>query len=128
MRTVFAIILCIAQLKAAAADSWPQRFLRVQGTDHTLVVLYEDGRAAYSTRLTRGKGFADYYFVSSRAEWNWCDDSLDAPKRCLTVSVHGEEGREQEVSFRFSYIYESSKITPYDEGGFRDALQRISGY
>jgi hypothetical protein len=113
-------------LRGNVTAEWPQRFLNVNGTDHTLVVLYQNGEAAFSSRTTRPSD-SDAYYTTSRARWWWCDKRNRSTDRCILVDVTGYDGRE-EASFLLQYQYDTSKLTVYDEGGPGKVLERIYGY
>ena len=107
-----------------AAEEWPKRFVWAHGSDHVYVVLYEDGVAAYSERKRR-RGHSDWYFVASHARWAWCDESAAMRRQCLHLYVEGFSDQDQ-VSFRFDYWYEPSRITEFDEGGSQRVLRGMT--
>jgi hypothetical protein len=124
-----AVLVFLATAVRAQPGVWPQRFLRADGTDHTLVVLYRDGTAAYSTRKKRMTGHRDYFFVAAKASWRWCDPpATENERKCIHLTVDGNDGRDEEVRFRFDYWYEDSRITEFDKSGLQQILPRLIGY
>jgi len=124
-----AALLFLTTTVHAQPDVWPQRFLRVDGTDHTLVVLHRDGTAAYSTRKSRGPGEREYYFVATKASWQWCEPlAPELERKCVHLWVEGNDGRDHEVAFRFDYWYEDTKMTEFGKMGLQEVLPRHIGY
>jgi hypothetical protein len=108
---------------AIAQEVWPQSFVWADGAEHAFVVLYQDGRAAYSQRMKR-PGVSDWYFAASQARWVWCDEEKhDSSVRCLHLFVEGYSDRR--LVFRLDYWHESSKITEFDKGGVQRVLGRV---
>ena len=120
---VIAAVLVLI-MPEVAAEEWPKRFVWAQGSDHAYVVLYEDGVAAYSERKRR-RGHSDWYFVASHARWAWCDESAAVRRQCLHLYVEGFSDQDQ-VSFRFDYWYEPSRITEFDKGGSQRVLRGVT--
>ena len=127
MRYALAVLAVVAYAVEAQTNEWPQRFLQVAGTDHTLVVLHEDGTAAFSTRRA-WEGYSDYYFVATRATWRWCDppNEDESGRKCLHLFVDGYDGHE--AAFRFDYWYELARMTEFDKMGVQRVLMRRSEY
>jgi hypothetical protein len=125
MKRKAALFLALLSFSVISEGSeWPKRFLEVSDREHTVVVLYEDGQAAYSTWVKR-QGRADWVFVASRARWEWCKFTSRerSEQRCLSLHVDGVQFGEQ-VGFRFDYFYEESKLTEFDKMGIQSVLKR----
>ncbi len=122
MHTIQMLALAVAILTQGSQDKWPQRFVWAEGTNHAYIVLYRDGTAAYSERMT-GPARADRYFAASNARWNWCEPAAGG-SRCIQVHVEGYSD-DRQSSFRFDYWYARSSIVEFDKGGVRRALQRL---
>ena len=133
MHFVLALLLLAAPSSSGSLESWPQRFVYTAGANHTLVLLYEDGTASFSSRVKRQDG-SEAFFIASRARWDW-QDSLWQGRRVLQLHVEGwefEPGREGggggTHGFRFDYLYEPSKLTEIDKTGVQKVLLRNSNY
>jgi hypothetical protein len=124
MKWKVTLLLVVVSIATSAANAeWPKRFLDINESEHTVVVLYEDGSAAYSTRIKR-QGHADAIFVASQARWEWCKVPMgNLSKRCLSLHVDGMQSGQQ-VGFRFDYYYEESKLTEFDKMGVQAILKR----
>jgi len=126
MRCAALVLLLASAATLADATPWPTRYLWESGRNFELVVLYEDGRAAYSERTNRA-GAATAYFVASSARWHACKPEHDSKvAECIIVEVSGYNGRE-EVGFNVSYIRRDDALRPWDEGGLGHTLKRLSG-
>jgi hypothetical protein len=116
--------LMLAMTSVRAADV-PRRFAFLSGTEHVLVILYDDGTAAYSSRLKMGN-HPDEIFAASRASWRWCGDppaEKNVP-RCLNLFVSGAD-EQGEAGYRINFLYRDDKLVEFDEGGFGKTLLRI---
>jgi hypothetical protein len=115
----FLVLFCCM---SSAADVWPKRFIWTKGIEYTLVLLYEDGRAAYSTRQVRGDS-TQYFFTASRANWSLCEGSkvADSPQ-CISVHVEGYSDL-GDASFRFDYLLKDDALTEFDKMGVQATLK-----
>ena len=125
MRASILFGLLALSAAARAENEWPMRFVWENGTEHKLVVLYQDGSAAYSARLTRA-GLPEYHFVASKASWGTCRPDLARTQRplCIWVQVQGfSDG--SDFPMRFDYELQGSTLTEFDKTGAQSVLHRL---
>ena len=127
MRACVGLALVFLSATSARADDWPKVFLRVDGTDHTMVALYADGTAAFSQRRT-DKGFSTNVLTATRANWRWCDGDEGAARgqKCLHVYVTGISNS-RGIAARFDYWYEDIKLSEFDKSGIVEVLRLVRG-
>ena len=99
------------------------RFVWEQGQEHILVVLYSDGRAAYSSRHTRSDK-SQAYFAASQARWSHCEGSkADDRPQCISVHVEGFSSL-RDGEFRFDYSLDGDTLTEMEKDGPGAVLKR----
>jgi hypothetical protein len=120
---IFIVALALSGPLALGAEIWPKRFIWAQGKEHTLVLLYEDGRAAFSSRHMRPDK-SEYYFVASRANWVYCEGTRpDRLPQCISVHIQGFSSL-RDGEFRFDYELQNDTLTEIDEDGPGMVLKR----
>ena len=99
------------------------RFVWEQGQEHILVVLYSDGKAAYSSRHTRPDK-SQAYFVATQAHWSHCEGSKASdPPQCISVHVEGFSSL-RDGEFRFDYSFDGETLTEMEKDGPGAVLKR----
>jgi hypothetical protein len=121
--TLYITVLSFIGAPILAAEALPMRFVWEQGTEHILVVLYSDGKAAYSSRHTRHDK-SQAYFAASQARWSYCEGSAagDQPQ-CISVHVNGFSSL-REGEFRFDYSLDGDTLTEMEKDGPGAVLKR----
>jgi hypothetical protein len=121
--TLYITVLAYLSFPVLAAETWPMRFVWEHGEEHIFVVLYSDGKAAYSSRHSRSNK-SQMYFVASQARWSNCDGSKanDRPQ-CISVHVQGYSSL-RDGEFRFDYSLDGDTLTQMEKDGPAVVLKR----
>ncbi len=99
------------------------RFVWETEQEHTVVLLYENGKAAFSSKHIRPDK-SQYYFVASQARWTYCDGSKASDRpQCISVYVEGYSSL-RDGEFRFDYSLEGETLTEMDKDGPGMVLKR----
>ena len=127
MRASMCLALVLLAASSARAGDWPKVFLRVDGTNHTMVALYANGTAAFSKR-TSGERPPGFISAATRANWRWCDsdEGAAAGQKCLHLYISGISNA-QSFDVRMDYWYEDLKITEFDKTGIVEVLRLVRG-
>jgi hypothetical protein len=120
-----ALAVILISASAKGADAWPKRFLWTEGVEHRLVVLYRDGRAAFSSRKAR-PGNVDGVRASTRASWSLCSGIKPGRPLCISVQVESADGLPDESYYRWDYLLDGTNLTELKmEAGPPVVLKRI---
>lgn len=122
----FALLALLAAV-GHAAEEWPMRFASNTATSHQAVTLYRDGRAEYTSRITRANGI-ESKFTATIATWRICPNTpSDARPLCISVDVEGDDGAPTPAQFRFDYLLSGDTFTEFDKMGTQAVLTRVRG-
>jgi hypothetical protein len=121
--TLYITALAFLSFPMLAAEAWPMRFVWEHGEEHILVVLYSDGKAAYSSRHTRPDK-SQAYFAATQARWSYCGGSRASDRpQCISVHVEGYSSL-RDGEFRFDYSLDGDTLTEMDKDGPAAVLKR----
>lgn len=123
MKWILAFVsLTFAHALSAAPDYWPKQFQLSNETEQTMVVLYENGNAAYSSRTVKPGG-AELVLAASKAHWEWCQlQETVSENYCLSLYIDELQSGQQD-KFRIDYLYTPSTLAEIDKTGVQRVLK-----